>query len=57
MNFQFFKYVRLNDIQRWKEAGWEETDALKGTNHGDYSELMYWPAEGEPIYPATKEGS
>ena len=55
MNFQYFKYVRLHDIDRWKAAGWEETDALKGSNHGDYSELMYWPGEGEPVIPGESD--
>lgn len=56
MKIQFTKYVRLYDVDRWKAAGWEETDALKGTHHGDYSEVMIWPGEGEPVYPEADRG-
>lgn len=48
-------YVRLHDVPRWKELGWEETGDLVGTGHGDYSELMKWTREGEPVFPPRDE--
>lgn len=48
-------YVRLHDVPRWAALGWIETGALKGTNHGDYSELMEWHHGGEPVFPEKEE--
>jgi hypothetical protein len=56
MIISYFHYVRLHDVPRWIEAGWEETDALKGTGHGDYSELMKWKRDGEPVIPKGDNG-
>jgi hypothetical protein len=50
-----FHYVRLSDVPKWIEAGWEDTGSLKDTNHGDYSELLLWKGPGEPVYPAKGE--
>jgi hypothetical protein len=55
MIISHYYYVRLSDVPRWIEAGWEETHSLKGTHHGDYSELMLWPHEGEPVIPKGEE--
>jgi hypothetical protein len=49
-------YVRIYDIHRWTALGWEETGELKGTGHGDYSELMKWTGPGEPVLPEREEG-
>jgi hypothetical protein len=51
----YTSYVRLHDVPRWVAAGWEETGDLKGTGHGDYSELMQWVRGGEPIIPQGEE--
>ena len=55
MIISYFHYVRLHDVPRWIEAGWVETNALKGTGHGDYSELMKWKRDGEPVIPKGEE--
>lgn len=46
-----FKYVRNHDAERWAALGWKDTDALSGTHHGEYSKLMEWAGEGEPVFP------
>jgi hypothetical protein len=51
----YFHFVRLHDVPKWIEAGWEETGDLKGTGHGDYSELMKWKRDGEPVIPKGEE--
>ncbi|WP_425991331.1 hypothetical protein [Afipia sp. DC4300-2b1] len=46
-----FKYVRHHDVERWAALGWRDTGALRGTHHGEYSQLMEWSGEGEPVFP------
>jgi len=47
-----FKYVRNYDAERWIALGWKDTGALNGTHHGEWSQLMQWVGEGEPVQPA-----
>lgn len=51
MTVTWFHFVRLHDVPRWRELGWEETGDLQGTGHGDYSELMKWKRDGDPVVP------
>lgn len=48
-------YVRNYDVARWEALGWQPTDALVGTGHGDYSTLMVWGGEGLPEMPEREE--
>ena len=51
MKISFYRYVPLGFVHAFEKAGWVATPALRGTHHGDYSELMEWRGEGEPVSP------
>lgn len=44
-------YARHYEVEAFKALGWEATGDLIGTGHGDYSELMKWTHDGEPVFP------
>lgn len=35
-----FRYVRHEDVERYKAEGWTVVDDLCGTHHGEYAVLM-----------------
>jgi hypothetical protein len=45
---QFLKYVVHGEIVVHLAEGWEISDDLHGTNHGNYAVLMVWMGKGEP---------
>lgn len=45
---QFLKYVAHGEMLIHLAGGWEISDDLVGTSHGNYAVLMVWMGEGEP---------
>ena len=51
-----FRYVLHERINDYLQLGWKLADDLQGTPHGNYSVLMQWDKEGEPIEPTKDRG-
>lgn len=51
MTDKIFHFVRNHEVSDWERAGWTSRPALTGTHHGEWSTLMEWTAEGEPVKP------
>ena len=47
-HFHFYRYVTHECVDDFKKQGWEKTDALLDTHHGEYAVLMVWPHKSEP---------
>jgi hypothetical protein len=44
----WLKFVPHSELLAHLAKGWEISDELHGTNHGNYSTLMVWRGHGEP---------
>lgn len=45
----YLRYVPHNQLLAFLAKGWKISDELHGSNHGQWSVLMYWPFDGEPV--------
>lgn len=49
------RYVPLEKVNAFAALGWKRLPVLDGTHHGDFSAMMEWGGEGEPVVPEAKE--
>lgn len=45
---EWLRYVIHAEVDKFLAQGWEISDDLQGTSHGQWSVLMKWTGEGEP---------
>jgi len=48
-----FHWVRFSDVPKFEEKGWKVSTQAPA-HHGDYSVLMIWDRDGEPV---AKDGT
>lgn len=51
MTDKTFHFVRNHEVPDWQRVGWTKHDSLADTHHGQWSTLMEWTGEGEPVKP------
>lgn len=51
MTDKIFHFVRNHEVPDWQRVGWTARPALTGTHHGEWSTLMEWTGDGEPVKP------
>jgi hypothetical protein len=44
----WLRYVPHGQMLQFLAKGWELSDELHGSSHGNWSVLMRWAGEGEP---------
>jgi len=44
----WFRYVRSDDIARYRANGWRVVSDLSDCHHGAHAVLMQWEGAGEP---------
>ena len=49
----WYKYVILSMVGEYEAAGWITVSDL-GKPHGEYSVLMQWTGDGDPVMPTKK---
>lgn len=49
----FLRYVPHAKITLYEALGWVRCDALTGTHHGKYADLMRWDGAGSPKEPSS----
>ena len=54
MSAKIFHYVPKARAHEFLELGWERRDSLEGTHHGEYSTLMEWTKDEQPLMPVQE---
>lgn len=54
MTERMFKFVPNSQVRDYARLGWRASDALNDTHHGEWSTLMEWMGEGEPVMPVVR---
>jgi hypothetical protein len=54
MTHQTFHFVRIPDVELFLQLGWVATNALEGTQHGQWSVLCRWLCNCPIIQPKTR---
>lgn len=53
---QIFYYAPKAKAHEFLEAGWEaHPKTLDGTHHGEYSVVMEWTKDDEPVMPPRED--
>jgi hypothetical protein len=51
MTNKIFHYVRHHEVEAYQKLGWVRHESLDATHHSQWSSLMEWKGEGDPVKP------